>query len=427
MTQRSGDGDAAAGGSGTSEPAGTSQAQSLLVRRGSTVLVTALVLVALTLASHQLPVPYLIASPGVSLNTLGEQDGDPIIEIEGRENFQHEDAGLSMVTVQYSGGPQHRVSLLAAIGAWVRPSLAVLPEEAVFPPGSTVEEVTETQSLQMDSSQRLAIAAALDQLEIPYDESPLVAEVFPDMPATDELEPGDVIRAVDGAEVDTQAEVVERVSAREPGDPVEITVVRADGDVDSVEDVDVGEGDRIDLTLDTVAADDTVEERPEGTRDEDEGEDTAPDARIGILVESKLEFPFEIDVSVDDIGGPSAGMMFALGIMNRLSDEDLTGGHHIAGTGTVQPQLPEDAEDPQDPEVREWRVGSVSGVAQKMISAEDQGADYFFVAEDSCPQTESSAATDIQVVSVTSLADAVAALETIRTEEDPDGLPSCSD
>lgn len=388
------------------------------------MLVATLLLSVLVLAGQQFPVPYLIASPGISMDTLGEQDGESIIQVDGRENFEHDEADLSMVTVQYSGGPGQQVSLLAAIGAWLRPSQAVLPEEAVFPPGSTVEEVTESQSLQMDSSQRLAVGAALDQLDIDYDEFPLVAEVLPDMPATDELEPGDVVTAVDGTEVGTQAEVVELVTDREPGQSVDLTVLRDEDEVDSVDEVDVSAGEQIELTVDTVAPDEGANSEPDGGQDPetDDVEDTEPGAQVGILVESKMDFPFEVDISVGDIGGPSAGMMFSLGIMNRLSEEDLTGGHSIAGSGTVQPVVA----DEDNPQEREWEVGAVSGVAQKMLSAERQGAEYFFVAEGSCPQTEESAAEEIRVVPVETMSGAMSALESIRAGDDPDSLPRCS-
>src|SRR5690606_39919923 len=85
-----------------------------------------------------------------------------------------------------------------------------------------------------------------------------------------------------------------------------------------------------------------------------------------------MTFPFEVEISVGRVGGPSAGMMFALGIMDRLDPEGLTGGHRIAGTGTIDP---------------EGNVGGVSGVQQKMISAKREGAEYFLVAAESCDQT----------------------------------------
>lgn len=328
-------------------------------------------------ALFRMPVPYLVASPGIALNTLGDHDDEPIIQVDGRESFQHDEGGLAMVTVQYVGGPSHRIDLLTALSGWIAPTQAVLPEEAVFPPGRTVEEVSEDQTLMMDSSQKLAVAAALGHMDIEYSEVPVVRDVPEDMPANGVLTPEDVLMAVDGEPVDGQDDAAERIRDREPGDAVEITVNR--------------DGESEELSVPTV----------------DDGEGNAV---IGILIDSDMEFPFDVDISVGDIGGPSAGMMFSLGIIDRLSEESITGDHYVAGTGTITPQ---------------GEVGGVSGVAQKMVSAERQGAEYFLVAEESCPQTLESAARDIQAVPVETLDDATDSLAVIRDDGDTDALPTC--
>ncbi|GAA3722248.1 PDZ domain-containing protein [Spinactinospora alkalitolerans] len=348
-----------------------------MFRRAMTLIVAAALLVGFAVAGLFLRVPYLVASPGLALNTLDEHDGERIIGIEGRESYEHE-GGLSMVTVQYAGGPDHRMDLFTALSAWLSPNQAVLPEEVVFPPDRSVEEITENQTLQMDSSQETALAAALNELEIDYETAAVVAGVSEGMPAEGLLETGDLITRIDGEAVADKAEAVEEVQDREPGDPVELTVSR-DGETEEVvvESAESEEGDPV----------------------------------IGVLVGNDLEFPFEVDISVGEIGGPSAGMMFALGIMDRLSPEGLTGGHTIAGTGTI--------------DVR-GDVGGVSGVQQKMVSAQRQGAEYFFVAAESCSQTFDSAATgEIEVVKIEELGDAVDALESIRTGTGLDELPRC--
>ena len=346
-----------------------------MFRRLTTLIVAAVLLLGLSVGGMFLPVPYLVASPGPALNTLGEIEGEQIIEIKGAEEYEH-DGGLSMVTVQYSGGPGTRMDLITVLNAWLSPSQAVLPEEALFPPDRSVEEISETQSLEMDDSQMNATAAALNELGIEYETQAYVAGVGADLPAEGELEEGDVITEVDGEPVADKEEAVEKVGDREPGDGVQIAVDR--------------DGETVKAELTTVESDD-------GT------------PIIGIMVADDMEFPFDVEIQVGEIGGPSAGMIFALGIMDRLSEEGLTGGHKIAGTGTITP---------------DGTVGGVSGVAQKMVSAEEQGAEYFFVAEESCAQTfDSAAAGDIEVVKVDRLEDAVNALESIRSGEDR--LPRC--
>ncbi|GAA1758269.1 PDZ domain-containing protein [Streptomonospora arabica] len=344
-----------------------------------TLIVAVLLLAGFAVGAVYLPVPYLVASPGIALNTLGESGGERIIRIEGTRSYSHE-GGLSMVTVQYTGGPDTHMDLFTVLGAWLSPTQAVLPQEALFPPDQSVEEITQTQTVEMNSSQRKATAAALTQLGVDYETEAYVARVMKGKPAQGEVRKGDVIARVDGEPVADKDEAVELVGDREPGDAVS-------------------------LTLDREGADEPVKAEVKTAAD-DEG-----NAVIGILVADRMEFPFEVDISVGEIGGPSAGMMFSLGVIDRLSPEGLTGGHQIAGTGTITP---------------EGEVGGVSGVAQKMVSAERLGAEYFFVASDSCSQTFDSAATgEIEVVRVDELDDAVGALKKIRSGEGSGDLPRC--
>ncbi|MBB4929922.1 PDZ domain-containing protein [Lipingzhangella halophila] len=347
-----------------------------MFRRSMTLLVAVVLLVGLAVGAMYLPVPYLVASPGLALNTIGEVEGEQVIHVEGEESYEH-DGELAMVTVQYSGGPGAHMDMFTVLSAWLSPNQAVLPEEALFPPDQSLEEINESQDLQMDDSQTAATAAALNELDIDYDIRSVVMGVGEDMPASGELAKGDVITEVDGEPVAGKDETVEQVSDREPGDPVELTVLRD------------GETEKFELT----------------TTDDD------GTALIGIMVGNDMEFPFDVEITVGEVGGPSAGMMFALGIMDRLTPEGLTGGETIAGSGTIEP---------------DGTVGGVSGVEQKVVSAAEEGADYFLVAEDSCGQAMSSAASDeVDVVKVGELGDAVDALEDIRDGADPADLPSC--
>ncbi|AFR06600.1 PDZ domain protein [Nocardiopsis alba ATCC BAA-2165] len=359
-----------------------------MLRRVMTLVAALALLVGLGYGSLLLPMPYLVAAPGVTLDTLGEQDdGEPIIGVDGAESYEH-DGSLSMVTVQYAGGPDHRLNLFTLVSAWISPSQAVLPEELLFPAGRSPEEVSQRQTVQMNDSQTDATAAALNQLDIDYEAIPLVADAVEGMPAEGVVEPGDRILEVDGETVPTStsggdpeelvgsAYVVEHVGAREPGDPVSLLLDR--------------DGDELEVELDTVEGDGDT-------------------AAVGILIADDMDFPVDIDISVGEIGGPSAGMMFALGIIDRLSEEGLTGGAHVAGSGTI---------------TSDGTVGGISGIPQKMVSAKRDGAEYFLVAADSCSQVAQSAAYgELEVVRVETLTDAVNALETIR--DGGDDLPRC--
>ncbi|RNL85451.1 YlbL family protein [Halostreptopolyspora alba] len=347
-----------------------------MFRRATTLIVAVMLLVGLTVGARFLPVPYLVASPGLALNTIGEVEGDQVIQIEGEESYEH-DGELAMVTVQYAGGPGTRMDMLTVLSAWLSPNESVLPEEALFPPDRSLEEITESQDMQMDDSQTAATAAALTELGIDYETRSVVMGVGEDMPASGELAEDDVITEVDGEPVAGKDETVELVADRDPGDPVELTVLR-----------------------------DGATEHVELTTTDDNGT-----AIIGIMVGNDMEFPFDVEIAVGEVGGPSAGMMFALGIMDRLSEESLTDGHTIAGSGTIEPN---------------GTVGGVSGVEQKVVSAAEEGAEYFFVAEESCGQAQRSPASDeVDVVKIGELGDAVDALESIRNGDAPEDLPSC--
>lgn len=359
-----------------------------MLRRVMTLVAALVLLVGLGYGSLLLPMPYLVAAPGVTLNTLGEQeDGEPIIGIDGSDDYVH-DGSLSMVTVQYAGGPDHRLNLFTLVTAWLSPSQAVLPEELLFPAGRSQEEVTERQTVQMNDSQTDATAAALNQLNIDYEAIPLVAEAVEDMPAEGVVESGDRVLEVDGESVPTgtagddkeqlvgSAFVVEHVGARDAGEPVELLLER--------------DGEEVEVEIETVEGD-------------------SGSAAVGILIADDMDFPVDIDISVGEIGGPSAGMMFSLGIIDRLSEESITGGAQVAGSGTIS---------------SDGRVGGISGIPQKMVSAQRDGAEYFFVAADSCSQVAQSAAYgELDVVRVETLTDAMDALETIR--EGGDDLPRC--
>lgn len=358
-----------------------------MLRRVMTLVVALVLLIGLGVGSLFLPMPYLVASPGAIVNTTGDLQGEPVITIEGADSYEHEDGALSMVTVQYSGGPEHRLNFFTVVTAWLSPVDAVLPEELLFPADRSPEEVSQRQTLQMNDSQTDATAAALNELGIAYEAIPVVAEAVEGMPAEGIVEPGDVILSVDGQEVpvDTgggeeeavgSAAVVEMVGDRDPGDPVELVLDR-DGE--------------------TVEVEVMSEESDQGA------------AAVGVLVADDTDFPIDVDISVGDIGGPSAGLMFALGIMDRLSEESITAGAQIAGSGTI---------------TSAGEVGGVSGIPQKMVSAQRAGAEYFFVAADSCSQVSRSAAHgELEVVSIETLTDAVEALETIETGGDD--LPRC--
>ncbi|MGO4493435.1 S16 family serine protease, partial [Arthrobacter sp. 2YAF22_2] len=132
---------------------------------------------------------------------------------------------------------------------------------------------------------------------------------------------------------------------------------------------------------------------------------------LGVVLQYKFKFPFDVKISLDKVGGPSAGMMFALGIVDTLTPGDLTGGRHIAGTGTITP---------------DGVVGAIGGIDQKMVGARSGGATMFLAPAANCDDVVGHIPAGMQVVKVESLAEARHAVEVAATGGDTSGLPACS-
>lgn len=330
-------------------------------RRGITVLVGAIIVAVLATGVLTAPVPYVVLDPGPTVDTLGESDGEPVIEIAGVETSTS--AGeLRLTTV----GINPDASLPEVLRGWLDREEAVVPRELIYPPGQTRDEVEERNRELFTRSQTSAEAAALGYLG--YPSRVMVAAVLEGAPAEGVLAEGDVITSVDGVEVDGVAQLQEAVTARPVGTTLTVGVLR-DGEPEQVEI--------------TTAPDPQDGETP----------------RIGVAVDVEMEAPFELAIDLDRIGGPSAGLMFALGIIDKLEPEDLTGGHVIAGTGEID---------------AEGTIGGVGGVPQKLVAAREIGATAFLVPAGNCDEAVRNAQPDLALVRVETLAGAVDELAALR-------------
>jgi PDZ domain-containing protein len=331
-------------------------------RRGVTVLVGAVVVLVLAVgALYAAPVPYVVLDPGPTVDVLGERDGAPVIEIVGTETSQSQ-GQLRLTTV----GVDADVSLLEAIGAWFSRDEAVVPRELIYPPGQSQEEVDQRNQEQFARSQSTAEVAALRHLGYPA--RVVVAAVLDGAPAAGRLVDGDVITAVDGVKVSSSAELQELVTERPAGTTLTVDYLRDDR-AGSVELVTV--------------------------TDERDGETP----RIGVAVEHEMDVPFELNIDLDRIGGPSAGLMFALGIVDKLDPVDLTGGLVIAGTGSID-EL--------------GTVGAIGGIPQKLVAARAAGATAFLVPSANCAEAVRNAQPALTLVRVDTLAEALAQLAVVR-------------
>lgn len=346
-------------------------------RRFTAFAVAGALLVALVAVASLLPVPYVVYSPGPVEDTLGEWEGEPVITIQGAETFPTE--GILDLTTVGVTPVDRRMDLLSALQAWADPDRTVLPRELVYTDDEvTREQVDEANTQLLQRSQETAKVAALRQLGFDVPEVVVVDRVIEGAPADGLLQPGDVIVSVDGATIGTQDDVIDAVTAHEPGEEVEF-VVRRDGA-------------EVTVTTGSEAA-------------EDDGR-----TLVGFLTVPGFEFPVEIDVNIDErIGGPSAGMIFALAIYDTLTPGALLDGMHVAGTGEI---------------TGDGEVGPIGGIQQKIAAASDDGAMLFLAPADNCLEAAEADNGDMQVVRIETLVDAIAAVEA-AVDGDVDSLPTC--
>lgn len=345
------------------------------------------VLVALTLAV--IPSPYVVEQPGPWFDTLGyvtvdtpvagssstqasaegtaeetEKTKIPLITIEGSPTFATT-GQLDLLTVSVLGNPENLPSWLEIAGAWFDPSKAVVPASAIFPDNESQKEREAANTTLMIDSQQDAIAAALTNLGYDVVVGIEVAGFADNSPAAAVLQTGDVITEFAGTAIESVQELRNAVAQSGVGVPATVTFIRAGAETDALV-----------TPVDNKGA-----------------------AVIGIGARATYDFPFDISIRLDDVGGPSAGMMFALGIVDKLTVTDLTGGEHIAGTGTIDST---------------GIVGPIGGIRQKLYGAQKAGATVFLAPSDNCDEVVGHVPEGVDVYAVKTLADGLKVLEFVR-------------
>jgi PDZ domain-containing protein len=342
-------------------------------RRSLTLAIAGLAAAAAIAAAVLFSVPYVILMPGPTLNTLGKDPaGQERITISGHPT--HATSGnLNMVTISYEGGPESHLNVFDALRAWLDPSEAVVPESELYPSGESAQQTQAEDTEEMASSQQLATAAALTYLHLKYTMQVEVLSTAAGYPASKVLKADDIIEAVDGKAVTGTTALSSLITARPAGTVFQLTVLRAG------------------KTLTIPVASKSSGGTPV----------------IGVQVEQQYVFPFNVEISVGDIGGPSAGTMFALGIIDKLTSLNLTGGKFIAGTGEITPA---------------GQVQAIGGIQQKMVGARDAGATVFLAPASTCTDVVGAIPAGLQVVKVATLSQAVSDLEAIKAGK---SVPSC--
>lgn len=340
------------------------------------ILVVAVLALIVVLAGMLIKVPYVVERPGPATDTLGTlDDGTDLVVIKGAKSYPT-DGALYFTTVRVLGGPERHISGWEWVMGHLDSDSRVLPEERVFPQDTSEEEIEEINAAQMQGSQKTSIAVAIRSTGTAVPQTNLVASIGKGYPAADELELEDEIDAVDGKRMDTVEDIVTAISGREPGEVVDL-VVRRDGKQRkvAVKTVDLGGG----------------------------------RAGVGVGLDAKYDYPFEVRIDAGDVGGPSAGMMFALAVRDRLTPGAMTGGEQIAGTGTI-----DDA----------GQVGPIGGISQKMIGAQQSGARWFLAPESNCDEVVGHVPDDLTVIPVGDFDEATQTVESIAKGDTAD-FPTC--
>jgi PDZ domain-containing protein len=335
-------------------------------RRAVTLLIAGLGVLACLVVVFAVPVPYVALVPGPTYNTLGQLSGKPIVQISGHRTYQAS-GHLNMVTVSYIGGPGANppFTIVAALQAWLSPHEAVVPQQELFPPGQTQQQVTRQDTEQMANSQQTAQAAALCQLGTAFTITDTVTSTIRGLPAAGRLRRGDVIKGVDGTPVTCRRTAASLIQAHPVGSRIKLTISR-NSKISNI-------------FLRTASY---------------QGQPV-----VGVHVAESFKFPFKVTINIGNVGGPSAGLMFALAIIDKVTHANLTGGRFIAGTGEIEVN---------------GAVVPIGGIQQKMAAARAAGATVFLAPAGNCRDTSGAVPAGLRVVKVSSLSGAIAALKAVK-------------
>jgi Lon-like protease len=329
-------------------------------RRGWTVLIGTVLIAALTAATLLVKVPYVALGPGPTVNTLGSSGGKKIITVvKGKASNSR--GQLRLVTVSVVDN----LTLWEAVYDWQDGNYAVVPRDVVYPPNQTDQQTNQQQVQEFQDSQSAAETAAYSELGCPVRVG--VTSVTAGSAAAGKLKVGDVITSVDGTTVTSADKLVSLVQDKPAGQARTIGYERAGKPA-------------------------TVRITPT------KGSDGK--AHLGVSINQKQPCQYKVRVKLGDIGGPSAGLMFALGIVDTLTPADLTGGRVIAGTG----EITDDGD-----------VEAIGGIQEKMIGAQRDGATVFLTPADNCSQATRAVPDGLKLIKVSTLDGAVKALAALRT------------
>ena len=313
------------------------------------------VVVGLFVASAWIRLPFYAVGPGPARNVL------PNIMFTGPPRYEPASpSALEMTTVRY-----YQVTPLQALAVWIEPDWTLVKQSDLYPTGDVALENRRSLS-QMDQSKIDASSVVLKRLtDYPKDHGhgALVESTIPNCSADGRLFPGDVITAIDGEAVGDTRDVQRILGDAPAGKPLSFTL-DVDGNVEHA----------------------TFTRQACGPKKH----------QLLVGFTSVDAFPIPISISSGDIGGPSAGLMWALGLYELMTPGDLLAGRTVAGTGTIDLR---------------GRVGPIGGISDKVVAAEKAGAQIFLAPARNRPDLQGIDTGDMKVVSVATFGDALRALE----------------
>jgi Lon-like protease len=338
-------------------------------RRILTLIVALVPIVVFGLLLAVVTVPYVSLGPGPAFDTLGEVNGKQVVDIKGTQT--HPTSGhLDMTTVSQ----RDDLSLAEALTLWLSGQEQLMPRDLVYPPGQSREEIDKANDADFKESEHSAEYAALGYLK--YPQAVTVAAVNDPGPSVGKLQAGDSVQAVNGTPVATVEQFTSYLKNTKPGQPVTVDFRRKNAPP-GVAQITLGSN----------------KDRKYGF--------------AGLSVMDAPWAPFVVDFNLANVGGPSAGLMFSLAVVDKLTTGNLAGSKFVAGTGTIKP---------------DGTVGRIGGIVHKMTAARDAGATVFLVPAENCYEATSDKLPGLQLVKVDNLRGAVNALHAVTSGGQP---PSC--
>lgn len=339
-----------------------------MTRRIQTLIAGIVMLVALVALTLTMTVPFVALVPGPTVNTIGNYtDGKQVIQVDGNSQNNDRDGHLNLTTVGVIG----QITPYIAIEGWFSDAVSVVPTETVYPPDQSKQKVDQQNKTDFNNSENSAISAALGYLD--YPEKLVVVSA----PKGSALAAGDAIDSFNGAAVPTYNELKSKLAATAVGTAVS-------------------------LGYEHYGQPSTTQITTKATTDGSAG------SLLGVTLNERPYAPFNVTFAQNDIGGPSAGLMLTLGIIDIVGPKSITGGKFIAGTGTIDAT---------------GKVGPIGGIRLKMKMAAEVGAQIFLTPAANCAEALTNPPKNLTVVKITDLKSALAAVDQFTSGQK--SLPSC--